>query len=1080
MPDIPDDVTLPGTPTHRARPSVITNASAWAESTLSYGSSIISADGFARLSQFPPPPSTFLPMPFAGQASPVVAADMPDSPARRALPLPPQSQVASTAPLNIQKRSAGQPVPSVAQVLSSQAGPSTGVPLTATSNASSDPSPYDWHDGSSSIATDPYGEATLPTHFITSLISSVTDKDGATANPPPVSMYNRGLYEPSMVSNAMSMDSTITYPPLPPPPPRYSVVASDPSSPQDSIPTTDLFEPSPRHNFRPLPVPNLGRRSPETVQTYTSIDQLSSASGRDTNASRAMSGSPSFQSLNSTTPLMRTFPRGETIAEEDEARRSLATSTPGKSSRDTRHRRSSTTYSTKTTRSYVSSLVARISHSTGGPDRRSLKQVASNLRRKPLPPVPPLPNGNVRDIMRAESELPLPDLVTRAQALSRLLDKGHRPHSLVQSAGEPKPRFGAGPADGLGEEVIYGGTHPALGPVRRKGRADVAEGVEGAPDAHDRRRICGCLGALSRRQRLWLCIVLGVVLVGIIVGVAAGVTTHHKNSQHTCHGNFTGTLCDLDATCKLVQQSDGSSIPLAESLFNLVPNVNQLYGESFTASSIAQAVWNAQGSPTGSNCAAQANLIDVAPLDPQTSLTRTTWAQTALLWNLVLSQDATATATLQSFIRGRPWSSLKPVDGIADDPDGTFSTTVSGWQFDFAQQTITPPPQTFENVGQPTQAQLDAVDTTAGNVLNRMYTYALGMFTDLVCDPPLIYFIPASNTQQQHALSRYWTSVLQRSPGDLTNFVSNVRGSRILLPFDSTLSLGNLHVADLLGNSSTAPFPPPLACYPGLQPAQMNLLNSMETTVFNLSEASTATSFDTSCYPGRPIYGVLDILHLRLPFTNPNGVAQQAAVLNADVSSRAVVYNGSVLSPLPTANANGSVVPDPRQYGTMNNLNHVLLQYLTSITDMGVVHALVDYVLENTAVPPDADSSSALFAAIPTLPTIEVAVFGSVTPSDIDFAVSSLSAPNGSLYFGTSESLSLRQWATTTLNQEVKWAEFANASLIVPETPATDANPSFDAIWNASYTFFHSHNNAIVTVSNITQSFSDTNLLAPN
>ncbi|KAJ3525497.1 hypothetical protein NM688_g8395 [Phlebia brevispora] len=827
----------------------------------------------------------------------------------------------------------------------------------------------------------------------------------------------------------MTVDSTITYPPpqtFPPPvPPLPSFKYSQPipktptlylmqSSIQPQPTASSSRTGSPVIQEPQIPaihglMPAEGRISPVTVQTYTSIDQISATSLQDGNSSqggatKAMSTSASIQTLNSTTPLLQAFSRKDTIPEEadDPGRTSSASGTPGKDSRDSRPRRSSVTYSTNTSKSNFSSLIARVSHSSGGPDRRSLKQLSTSMfRRKPLPPVPPLPHIAVQDIRRQEDSLQLPDLVSRAQVLSQLLDKGHRPHHSMQSFGEPK---GPEVAPVGTEEVIYSGVDPNLHHV---------------------------------------------------LGIAAGVTAG-KKSKHKCSGDLAGALCNLNATCICTTTIvSGQCKQLAQSLLDLVPSLNTIFDANMSATALSTALWEAQGTVLGSNCASQAELVDVgSALNPSASPNRTLWAQSALLWNLVQSENVTATTEMQQFVQSAPWSSLSAVDGPAVDSAGQFSTDVLGYQFDFAAQTVTPASATFEGAGQPSSGQLSEVNSVAEAVLDRMYTYAV-----------------ASSTQQEKALQNYWTDVLQQKASDFENFVSLVRGAPVLLPFDSTLVMDGQSVASLMENSTTNPFPPPLACYPGLDDSQLQLLNSVETTVFNLSSASTVSSFDTSCYPNRPIYGVLDVLQLRLPFVNSlNGVATQAAVLKSAVSPRVVVYNGQILSTLPDASPSNTAVVDPHQYGTLNNMYHVLLRYLSSM-DVNVATELAQFVLGSTTVPPS--PSSALLSAISSLPVMEVAVFGTIKPSEIDHTVSSLTAPNGSLYFGTTASSNLREWTISAVQGDLLWTENATSTQYVKDDPS---NPNFMQIWMSAYNYFHESNNATVTVSNITNSFESTGL----
>lgn len=545
------DVEDPGTPTHRARPSIMTTASGLAESTMTFGS-LMSSDGLARLSQFPPPPSgiPFTPIEsaFAGPSSPVTSDRSMTPPAgpRRTLPAPP-------LPLNVQKKSFPSSSPSDAQSPSGFPD-SQPPPSVAPSSGSLYPSPHDWHDGSSSIANDPYGDAILSTSLITSLLSSVSGADDNSTRTAGPSSYNRNNYEPSVVSNALTTDSTITYPPpktFPPPLPtnhKYPPLSRPLPSPKIPDHIIDISSPQvlnpPSHSFRSLG----GRKSPETWVSEGS-SQVPQMAGPE--PPRAMSVTPSLQSMTSSTPLISTFAKGDPILEEDEARIS-GPSTPSQSRYSrTRERRASTAHSTKTTKSYVSSLMSRISHSTGAGDRRSLKQVATWFRGKPLPPVPPLPDHTFREIRKAEDELPLPDLVTRAAVLSSLLDKGHRPYHSTISLENVKEQT-IPQAGGYGD-VRFTGADPT--------RVNTARGMKGRSGDFSQQPWSRALPPdpdtpikstrflLTKKRKLIIGISLVALVICIVVGVAVGVTVGEKHSsRHSCPGNQTGAACTLGRT----------------------------------------------------------------------------------------------------------------------------------------------------------------------------------------------------------------------------------------------------------------------------------------------------------------------------------------------------------------------------------------------------------------------------------------------------------------------------------------------------------------------------------------------------
>lgn len=317
-------------------------------------------------------------------------------------------------------------------------------------------------------------------------------------------------------------------------------------------------------------------------------------------------------------------------------------------------------------------------------------------------------------------------------------------------------------------------------------------------------------------------------------------------------------------------------------------------------------------------------------------------------------------------------------------------------------------------------------------------------------------------------MGNYWRFTLQQDPNNYHKFVSLLISSPIFIPFDANGTAGNTPISSLLTNSTSAPFPPPLSCYPGLATSQIALIKNLETSVFGLSPPTVQTNFNDSCFADRPIYGVLDILHLRLPFPDSQtGTAKQAVVLSRDVTPRVVIYNGEVLSSLPNSNVSTVPTTDPRRFGTLNHINHVLLDFFEAISDLNLANQFVNYVLSSAVTPPTSDTL--LGKSLDAIPTLEVAIFGSVTPQDVDGVVSSLATPSGGLFFGSDDSLAVRDWAIVGAQTTVTWTEFANSPEIVNDGSFTDS--SFNSVWNPAFLFFHSSTNATVNVGNITAAF---------
>lgn len=120
-------------------------------------------------------------------------------------------------------------------------------------------------------------------------------------------------------------------------------------------------------------------------------------------------------------------------------------------------------------------------------------------------------------------------------------------------------------------------------------------------------------------------------------------------------------------------------------------------------------------------------LVDVSPtLDPEASPNRTSWAQSALLWSLVESQDLDVAGKMRHFVTAAPWRSLTLADGPEANDNPGFVSNFAGYDFDFASQTVTPPAVSFVSSGQPTNAQIAQIGKAAASALDRVYSFASG------------------------------------------------------------------------------------------------------------------------------------------------------------------------------------------------------------------------------------------------------------------------------------------------------------------------------------------------------------------
>ncbi|KZT30481.1 hypothetical protein NEOLEDRAFT_1173902 [Neolentinus lepideus HHB14362 ss-1] len=1076
-----------------------------ADSTLSFASYATGEEPL-RLSQFPQPPSSVHSVP------PGEGDTMTPVPAGRPLDIP------DICPMNLRRNETTHDYVDTAsppsynlhrrdqQIVTSR--PDSPQDLRPFRRLPVPPSPTSpqalsshWHEGSSAIIVDPNEERLLSTSVITHLLSETESRSSDSAIDVPYDLFlprHRTTDSSSGHSDSrtgITGESEVTYPP-----PRRQVAYSANRSQPRLVSLS-----SHRTKSQPFPEAVEGTRRSASTSTFNCtadeslpfrnhVERTLTPTGPESIRSSAFAGTISDHRQSTTSsgvPLNPTFSRmtsrgtnygewkldipedvaGPSSMEYSPALPSTAGIAAPPSKGGHRHRQSF--HSTRTTKSYVSSLISRISSSTGA---RSLKQAWR--RAKPLPPVPVLPDYTIvqeREWRKIEESLPLPDLVNRAGALSSMLEKGHRPHHSESSLLNGPNRYveDSMPAPLAGDEAsdvsLEDSGHAAratgfwhMSRTKKHQRSRTAEqrrlqSTLNSPKLHDVRT--------PKKTKFRLLVMAGlVVVIAAIIGTVAGVIHHQQSSAPTCTNNLTGIHCQLDASCVCTTSQPGQCNRVAQAFVSLLPVLESDFNANYTPSSLYTAIWQTQGDVTGANCASQANLIDVgSSLDALKVPNRTSWAHAALLWTLIESQNVTSVNAMRTFIEDAPWNSLGEIDGPVSDSSPKFSAQFSGYVFDFAAQTVTAPNMSFVNAGQPSSEQISRVSSTSAATLDRMYTFAV-----------------ASSVQRQEALSSYWQAVLQRKASDLSSFLSAFISAPIMIPFDASSSPASLPLADLLNDTSGNQFPPPLACYPGLTLTQMQGISSIETSVFGLSSPSSASNFDPACYPNRPVYGILDVLRLRLPFQDSRtGVAQQAVILKRDVLPRVILHSGEILSALPSSSDPlniSSITTDPREYGTFNNLDHVVLDYLSSLPDVSVANSLIDFVLQSSAVPPS--NSTPLFQSLSVIPAIEVAVFGRVDPSDISSTVSSFSTPLGSLFFGSDQGAALRNWVLDITASSISWTDSATAPEVVDDKSLSDRN--FLSVWAPTSLFLHtSAPSAPVGVDNITQAFQALGMFSP-
>lgn len=426
-------------------------------------------------------------------------------------------------------------------------------------------SPFDWHEGSSTIdSVDPTEERLLSTSFITSLLSSEKGSPSSThPNTPGQSHQFAG-------GDGASSISEVSYPAISSPhayPPRFqghgasywdegrSSRGSNRTH-GDADTLHSFAEDSQPAVVRMASMTRIGPRGAQVVGVAPAVRMHSTTSS-------TLSDRPS--TVRSTMPLLEGFSKREPIVEDTlgeqrsdpdilHTRRSTVVSTT-----PSPFRRRQSTQSAKTSKSAVSSLVSRITKSTG----RALRKI------KPLPPVPLIPDMHRSEEVahkKREAGMALPHLASRADTLVNMLDNGHEPHDSTLDSPWVVPYGSKG--EYVPNNYPTWKEPPTPQPVPKsrsnsiwrwsrdaKPRRFVSIGgsqlAQNIPPPESTR-----IFSITRFGKFRVILVAVVALLIVIIAVVIGVVVGHKKHGSTlpsCPGNSTGAVCDLGGCIELYQ-----------------------------------------------------------------------------------------------------------------------------------------------------------------------------------------------------------------------------------------------------------------------------------------------------------------------------------------------------------------------------------------------------------------------------------------------------------------------------------------------------------------------------------------------
>lgn len=270
-------------------------------------------------------------------------------------------------------------------------------------------------------------------------------------------------------------------------------------------------------------------------------------------------------------------------------------------------------------------------------------------------------------------------------------------------------------------------------------------------------------------------------------------------------------------------------------------------------------------------------MLETPNLDPTQYKARRRWTHAVLLWDAAISEDFTDT-TLSTFQAGLSYWQWQ--DSPSFEAQAAFQIQIHGYSIDFAYQKVFVPPKGLSEIGV-SQASIARLGNTSTSALQRMGAFAL-----------------AASTQRSSALSSLFLRMGFQAE-QLRTFRANILASPVYFPFDLNARLGSQSAisAAFRSKDGGTSFPIPAACISGLSTTQLAEVNRVEADIFGLPAATALSEVSTNCTE-RPIYGFLNVLNLRLPFSD-GGRPHQAIVMADEVRENVTMHNWPAVADFP-------------------------------------------------------------------------------------------------------------------------------------------------------------------------------------
>ncbi|GAA5935751.1 hypothetical protein JCM1841_004121 [Sporobolomyces salmonicolor] len=569
----------------------------------------------------------------------------------------------------------------------------------------------------------------------------------------------------------------------------------------------------------------------------------------------------------------------------------------------------------------------------------------------------------------------------------------------------------------------------------------------------------------SKRFRL----LVAALLLVVVVAISLGASLAHKGSSAatvgtcscenggtasvgngvclcSCKRDWGGTSCHLNATCA---NPAGDGHLVAQGLLDVAGHAASLWQPSLNISRLAYVVNNyIFPSSTTATCKFQLALLTLPNLPISSFPSRLQWIESALLYTLALTESNSSANQFLTFASGLDYT--KYGNSPATKPNSNYQIIAGGFTWDLAAMQRSVQNVTWESALSPSSEAQSVMGAApeALAALERIAAYAV-----------------ASSIQRSTALSHYWNDTLGLSAADLATFRSVVQSAEIVIPLDATETISGASMMSFAAEQTNqSSFPPAIGCLSNLTDEDVQRVNDVEANVFGLATVASSQTLNATCVD-RPLYGLLNLLNLRLPFSSADSrssLPQQALVISNEGSLRVSVHAGELLAAGAVASATTSPTAPAtlERFGLLSNLDHVLLDYLT-LLDISTAQLLVAHVLSSPSGPPAATSAlSQATNALASLPMLEVQLWGGLRYTEIAHVRSGLSGSNGrALFFGSDDGDRFRTWAisgpaSSSGNAgvgEIEWTLDAQETEAAPDISVSGSAP-FEKVWASAAT----------------------------